>query len=259
MLTRKNIVKDFDSQKLQKSINKACLAGDITDTVFPVALSKRVEAALRPKHEVMTVEIRDEVFNQLDQLSAEEDKTYPKEIKEKATQVKVAWQKQEGVKADYMFLESEIIDLRTQLGDCKKRCEYLKTENERIKAATDYSSSQGNTDYLARTIQRVVGTKPALCISALGKTAFVSAFKRHGLAEDDFARLFEEKRLDGKQSGLNSDLKRYVHSYPYVLYASDGLRHLSDPKIRKASNLISGAEPNDVVQRFVERLGESGH
>jgi hypothetical protein len=69
----------------------------------------------------------------------------------------------------------------------------------------------------------------------------------------DFAELFEEKLLEGKQSNLNSDLKVYVKTYPYVLYAFDGLRHVSDT-LRETPNLIVGAGPNDAARRFLLRV-----
>jgi hypothetical protein len=65
--------------------------------------------------------------------------------------------------------------------------------------------------------------------------------------------LFEEKPLEGKQSNLNLELKTNVKSYPYVLYAFDGLRHLSE-SLRGTENLIVGAGPNDAVRRFLMRL-----
>ena len=47
-------------------------------------------------------------------------------------------------------------------------------------------------------------------------------FWRREIQQEEYAELFEEKLLEGKQSNLNADLKAYVNSYPYVLYAFDG-------------------------------------
>jgi hypothetical protein len=103
-------------------------------------------------------------------------------------------------------------------------------------------------------MERVLAGKRGLCICRLGKGSFSDVFERHGISESDFGRLFEERRLDGKQSNLNSDLKGYLKSYPYVLYAWDGLRHLSDPKLHIASNLISASGSKDAVKRFIEEV-----
>ena len=84
-------------------------------------------------------------------------------------------------------------------------------------------------------------------------TNFGAAFARRGVQQGDFTELFEEKLLEGKQSNLNSDLKTYVNSYPYVLYAFDGLRHLNEA-LRGADNLIVGAGTNDAVRRFLMRI-----
>lgn len=92
-----------------------------------------------------------------------------------------------------------------------------------------------------------------MCVGRIGKTNFCGAFGRRGIRQEDFNEFFEEKLLDGKQSNFNSDLKTYLHSYPYVLYAFDGLRHLSEG-LRSADNLLVGAGANDAVRRFFERI-----
>jgi hypothetical protein len=96
--------------------------------------------------------------------------------------------------------------------------------------------------------------RPGLCICRVGRGSFSEAFERNGISKSDFERLFEEQRLDGKQSNLNSDLKRYLKSHSYVLYAWADLRHLSDPKLHIAPNLISASGPNEVVRRFMEEM-----
>jgi hypothetical protein len=61
------------------------------------------------------------------------------------------------------------------------------------------------------------------------------------------------RELDGKQSNLNHDVQVWLRAYPVLLYAYEGLRHLSSD-LRKASNLTSGATVNEVVTRFLEKV-----
>jgi hypothetical protein len=100
----------------------------------------------------------------------------------------------------------------------------------------------------------VLAGRKALCVCSLDKATFESVFARHDVKKIDFQRLFEEQALAGKQSNLNSDLKDWIKSYPYVLYASDGLRHLSGPKLHSAPNLISARTVNEVVLKFLAML-----
>jgi hypothetical protein len=79
---------------------------------------------------------------------------------------------------------------------------------------------------------------------------------RRGIQQEAFAELFEEKLLEGKQSNLSADLKTYVKSYAFVLYAFDGLRHLSEA-LRGTTNLIVGAGANDAVRRFMMRMAKN--
>jgi hypothetical protein len=106
-------------------------------------------------------------------------------------------------------------------------------------------------DGIVKTVESALSAGRALCICRVGKVAFSSAFARFGVDDGDFARLFEVRELDGKQSNLNRDLKRWLKAYPFVLYAFKDLRHVN-PNLRKVSKLISGPNVNDVVARFLD-------
>jgi transcriptional regulator NrdR family protein len=114
--TRTDTQEDFKPRKLLTSISNACRAGGISDsTVFPVALSKRVEAALRSSgaSKLTTEDIKHEVFHQLANLSRPADKTYPDAFKKKAAEVLKAWEQYEKTKDSDRVLKELGADRRT--------------------------------------------------------------------------------------------------------------------------------------------------
>ena len=262
----------FDLKKLQRSLKAACLQAGIDDPIFHILLSRRVQRAIAVSattEPIKTETIRSRVFQELqgisqDTLFAGEGK---RQLLEHATALREAWEFHEQLvkeqvrdlrqdEADYL---AEIDELNGQLSECDLEIENLRA---RLEAGIETSPSPGDAatsskyhpnDITAR-IEAALGKRRALCVGRIGKTSFASAFARRGVSQEAFTRLFEEKVLEGKQSNLNADLNSNIKSYPFVLYAGDGLRHLSDPKLRKARNLVAGAGPHDAVRKFVTRL-----
>jgi hypothetical protein len=262
----------FDLKKLQKSLKAACLQAGVDDPIFHILLSRRVQRAIyasASSEPIKTETIRDRVFQELQKIShdAQFAGEEERQLLDHATALQYAWEFHEKLvkeqvrdlqqeEADYL---AEIDELSGQLSERELEIENLRArlhtqvDNARPRSRPATPQEPQSSDVAAR-IESALGNKHGLCIGRIGKASFASAFARRGVSQDDFDRLFEEKALEGKQSNLNSDLKRYIKSYPFVLYACDGLRHLSDAKLRTAPNLIAGAGPNDAVRKFVMRL-----
>lgn len=262
----------FDGKKLQKSLKAACLQAGVDDPIFHILLSRRVQRAISASvasEPIKTEMIRNTVFQELRrishdaQLAGEEDR----QLLEQATALQDAWELHEKLvkeqvrdlqqdETDYL---DEIDELSGQLSERELEIENLRarmdthveTANSRSRTAT---APEPRSSGIAARIESALGKRRGLCIGRIGKTSFASAFTKRGLSESDFKRLFEERLLEGRQSNLNSDLKSYITSYAFVLYACEGLRHLSDVKLRAAPNLIAGAGPHDAVRKFVMRL-----
>lgn len=258
----------FDIKKLQKSLKGACLAAGIDDPIFHVLLSRRVHrailAAASDSAPIKTKTIRDRVLQELRNISLDSLGEGDTKQVEHANALWEAWEfheslmKGQGREAEAKELEylTRIEDLSGQLSDLELEVENLRARldsHPRASTASADSPLPSQSGSIADSVRRGLGGTRALCIGRLGTTNFCGAFGRRGIQQEDFDEFFEEKLLDGKQSNFNADLKTYVHSYPYVLYAFDGLRHLSE-SVRGADNLIVGAGANDAVRRFLARI-----
>jgi hypothetical protein len=268
---RSGVVVPFDVKKLQKSLKKACLAAGVDDPVFHILLSRRVQRAVLAAPgsvPIKTATIRDRVFQELRNISLDSLGEGDAKHVQHSMALLDAWEFHEAlmkpqgreVQEKEMEYLSQIEDLSGQLSDLE-----LEIENLRARLSAEaggakvgaHSASPPQSPSVVEVIRAHLGKERALCIGSNGKANFAAAFARRGVQHGDFAELFEEKLLDGKLSNLNSDLKTYVKAYPYVLYACDGLRHLSEA-LRVTDNLITGAGANDAVRRFVMRVGASG-
>jgi len=257
----------FDIKKLQKSLKGACVAGGVDDPIFHVLLSRRVQRAIATTSgsaPITTEAIRDRVFQELRNIALDSLGEGDEKQVEHANALREAWEfheslmKVKGREEEEKEIEylARIEDLSGQLIDLE-----LEVENLRARLSTQPipstasagSVSPSGARSIAEGIRTSLGGSRALCIGRIGMTNFGAAFARRGVQQGDFTELFEEKLLEGKQSNLNSDLKTYVNSYPYVLYAFDGLRHLNEA-LRGADNLIVGAGTNDAVRRFLMRI-----
>jgi len=261
----------FDIKKLQKSLKSACLAAGVDDPIFHILLSRRVHRAVLSTAgtvPIKTETIRDRVFQELRNISHDSLGEGGVHQVEHANALLEAWEfhevlmKEQGrevqeKEAGYL---AQIEDLSGRLNELDLEVENLRarlsTQPTEIAAPTE-AVAQHESTRIAQVIRNRLGKKRALCIGRTGITNFGAAFARRGIQQEDFAELFEEKLLEGKQSNLNADLKAYLKTCPYVLYAFDGLRHLNEA-LRGADNLIVGAGANDAVLRFLLRLSVAG-
>ncbi len=256
----------FDIKKLQRSLKSACLAAGVDDPIFHVLLSHRVQRAVSTStgtSPIKTETIKDRVFQELRNISLDSLGDGDAHQIEHANALREAW--------EYHELEKETIreeqqwesDYIAQMEEISGKLSDLELEVENLRARLDAqpialsakaaTASQPHSSSIVNAIRESLGGKRGLCLCRIGKTSFASAFERRGILQPEFADFFEEMHLEGKQSNLNADLKTYVRTYPYVLYAFDGLRHLSD-SLRVTDNLIVGAGADDAIRRFLMRV-----
>jgi hypothetical protein len=257
----------FDIKKLQKSLKGACLAAGVDDPIFHVLLSRRVHRAILTASDaapIKTKTIRDRVFQELRNISLDSLGEGDTKQVEHSNALLEAWEfheslmKVQGRETEAKELEylTRIEDLSGQLSDFELEVENLRARlDSQPKASTvpPDSAFPSQSPSIVDGIRNGLAGNRGLCIGRIGRTNFRGAFARRGIQQDDFDEFFEEKLLEGKQSNFNADLKTYLHSYPFVLYAFDGLRHLSEG-LRSADNLLVGAGANDAVRRFLERI-----
>jgi hypothetical protein len=257
----------FDIKKLQKSLEAACLAAGVDDPIFPVLLSRRVHRAIYKPSDatpIKTETIRDRVFQELRNISHDSLGDGDSKQVEHAEALREKWEfHEELMKPEGRKVREKEMEYLTQIEELSGHLSDLELEVENLRARLDAEprASTSSVDTVSPPqspsivdeIRNSLNGKRALCIGRIGTTNFGAAFARRGIQLEDFAELFEEKLLEGKQSNLNADLKTYVKAYPYVLYAFDGLRHRSE-SLRAADNLIVGAGANDAVRRFLMKI-----
>ncbi|HEV7676331.1 MAG TPA: hypothetical protein VGQ12_17500 [Candidatus Angelobacter sp.] len=251
----------FTFPKLHDSLYAVCAKAHIEDVVLPDLVAHEVHRVVRKAGkggEIASDHIKRLIFATLNDIARDNED----ELKECAVKLKREWEEYEKVKKNQRVALEMMTELHGANRDLKEENAslVLKVRNlelrlkgyERGLISSDAQAEEPReSDTLASMVERALGKKRGLCICGVGKPTFASAFERHGIAQDDFARLFEMRLLEGKQSNLNQNLKSWVGAYPYVLYAWDGLRHLS-PDLRKTPNLYWGAVANEAVKRFLE-------
>lgn len=259
--TRDGSLEPFNFSKLHDSLHAVCAGAHVSDAVLPELVANEVHRAVTEAArigEISSEQIKRLVFEQLGGIMKDNDQP--------ASKLRKGWEAYEKGKKDQRYALHRIGELEEELKLSSEKVQSLGIENASLMKQLEsqrhdlrqyeqLKQREGGQDESRTTkIERVLGGKRGLCICRLGKGSFSDVFERHGISEGDFGRLFEEQRLDGKQSNLNSNLKGYLKSYAYVLYAWDGLRHLSDPKLHNAPNLISAPGSKDVVKRFIEEM-----
>ncbi len=267
VMKRDGSVVSFDIKKLQESLKGACFAAGVDDPIFHILLSRRVHRAILKASgaaPIRTETIRDRVFQELRNISHDSLGEGDARQVEHANDLREAWefhealvkeQRQE-VREKEMEYFAQIEELSGLNSDLELEVENLRARLDSVSRASTAPAESGHPP-LSPSVVKAVRTSlrgnRALCIGRIGTTNFSAAFARHGIGKEDFADLFEEKLLEGKQSNLIADLKAYTQAYPYVLYAFDGLRHLGD-SARSEANLIAGFRANDAVRRFLKRI-----
>ncbi len=256
----------FDIKKLQKSLKAACLGAGVDDPIFHILLSRRVQRAILTGSDgspIQTTTIRERVLQELRNIAQDLLGDGDAKQVEHANSLLFEWEYKEESKEELRSEQQKENEYLVEVEELSGRNSELELEVENLRARLAVQPSPAKpdaaqelerpTEALTDVIRARLGKKKALCIGRIGKTTFASAFERRGVQYESFLELFEEKALEGKQSNLNHDLKNHVKAYPYVLYACDGLRHLSD-SLRGVPNLVVGAGPNDAVRKFLVRM-----
>jgi len=135
---RKGKQEPFSFRKLQRSVNSACDNARVDDALLPVFIAQRAYKLLRQKSRdraINTDEIRQTVFDCLDELADAKDELYPESLKNAARSVRETWEEQELVKNDLRQLEqlrrenAELADTvrerDTQIFSLNQQIEYL--------------------------------------------------------------------------------------------------------------------------------------
>ncbi len=257
----------FSQQKLQRSIRVACAQAGVDDTVFPIWLSRyacRTIMGTASQGKITADQIKEAVFQELGRLAANDRLGgVDQEVREEAKKVREAWEYRELEKHEVgnpaRELEAalgEIEELSGALAQTRKERDELQARLRALEIRDAGSKPKEDLEAghaLLAILTRELCGRQCLCIAWQEKSSFRNAFHRHGLSPEEFSRFFAEESRSGKLSNLNAEIKADLSKYPYVLYAANGLRHLS-PENRAAPNLIWGAGPNDVVRRFLHKL-----
>jgi hypothetical protein len=270
VMKRNGAVVSFDIKKLQKSLKGACLAAGVDDPIFHILLSRRVYRAILTASDaapIKTATIRDRVFQELRNIAHDSLGEGDAKQVEHANALREAWEfHEELMKPQGREVQEKEMEYLAQIEELSGRLSDLELEVENLRARLSSQPTVPTTpadavsppqsSSIVDEIRHSLNGRRALCIGRIGITNFSAAFARRGIRQEDFDECFEEKLLDGKQSNLNADLKSYAKTHPYVLYAFDGLRHLSE-SLHGTANLIVGAGANDAVRRFLTHVSQA--
>ena len=103
---------------------------------------------------------------------------------------------------------------------------------------------------------KALGSRKALCVRPSNQPEFSSVLLRWGFPQNSVPLLFEERVFPPDQnSNLSSKLSRGSDSYGALLYAYEGLRHLSKgAKKVWGTRLVNRRTTTDVVRHFKATL-----
>jgi len=95
-----------------------------------------------------------------------------------------------------------------------------------------------------------------LCVSHQDKTPILKALERAGFTADT-KQLFVEKPIEGgKNSNLPQDIASWSLHHRYMIYAFDGLRHLSPSILKKFVKYWYRANAAQAVEQFKKWITE---
>lgn len=261
----------FKLRVMQNSVKKACEGAGVVDPIFHIKLCQSVNRTIRSLNSeyVTTKDIKERIFSELSKLSIDDPALSVDKNEERrvwAQKVREAWEENEQLmKPEKSKLNKWIEELTEEIEGLSEelaksevdasnwKARYAATEKPELRASAE-SSTAAPSDYHEYCSNRTQSHK-FLCIYRLGRTSFHDALSRKGFSDQDIA-CFESMPLDGKQSNLNSDLRKYLNQRPLVLYAANDLRHL-DADVRSHERMLFGAGPHDVVRRLVGKIKEN--
>lgn len=267
----------FDFVKLHDALIAVCAVAHIQDAVLPELVAHEVHRTVMrdagAKNGISTERIKRLVFVQLSDII--KDQLYEDELRQRADVLRNAWDRYEKVKKDQRDALHLLSEADQKLGtameenaDLRERVKQLEYHNSRLQEQLRLHKQEENeeacdttvhreSNFLLTRIERFLGGKRGLCISCQGTVSYSEAFARQGISKSNFDRLFDEKRTPPK-STLVHDVGRWVGTYPVVLYAFHGLRHLETKRLKAARNLFSGPTPVDAVSQFTDHVERSG-
>jgi len=101
------------------------------------------------------------------------------------------------------------------------------------------------------TVRTKIPSGKVLCVSLDGKTSILDALQRAEFAPETITQCFDEERIEGgRNSGLLQMLASRSLRYRYLIYAFDGLRHLSPAIKHKFVKCWNEANAAKVVAQF---------
>lgn len=129
----------FDPKKLRRAVTHACTAAAVDDDYWIHIIPREVETALRSRYSsiVTSAEIKDEVFQCLDQLSNESEGSYPQLFREQARRLKEKWKQRERERHPDRTIE----EWGEELAACQKGRKELAIRLKELETAL---SAQGN-------------------------------------------------------------------------------------------------------------------
>ena len=104
----------------------------------------------------------------------------------------------------------------------------------------------------AKDLESVLLGRKILCVRATNQASFLTVLQRHGFSEHSFEAHFEENVYPtDRNSNLSAKLSRRASTYAFLLYAHEGLRHLSKgPKKIWGDRLVDKRTTDSVAGAF---------
>lgn len=147
---KRGTTEPLSEPKLQRSLNRVCSEAGVNDAILAVLVTKRALGAIRHESKggsVTTQQIKQTVFDQLEQLSSGTDKLYAEDFKQNARRLKQAWERQQSAKDEKRVLDELALrekEWESKLQECKRERDSLKLRLERAQADQKGTQTQPN-------------------------------------------------------------------------------------------------------------------
>jgi nucleoside 2-deoxyribosyltransferase len=197
---RSGAIENFSLAKLHRSLNAVCADARIDDLVLPDIVAREVSSLVRSvakNGEVQSKEIKRLVFQQLDQLTRENDKLYSDDLKERAVKMKHEWEHQQRRKDETRALDQLAADERKRLAGLSENLEAAQAKNVALEA--DIAALR----HTVRELEKTDGATPPAVVdlAASSETEDLEAdyrnyFSNLQFGRDALVRLVAAERVD---------------------------------------------------------------
>ena len=108
----------------------------------------------------------------------------------------------------------------------------------------------------AKDLESALSGRTILCVRAANQASFLTVLQRQGFPEHAIAAHFEEDVYPtDRNSNLSTKLSRRASTYTFLLYAHEGLRHLSKgSKKIWGDRLVDKRTPDSAAGAFKAKL-----